>query len=54
MILRDLAGINMVGGDVVEVSPPFDAGGVTAIAGAHMATELMCLYCWNLREKKRA
>ncbi len=51
-ILRDLAGINMVGGDVVEVSPPFDTTGATAIAGAHVATELLCLYLWNLRQKQ--
>lgn len=50
-ILRDLAGINMVGGDVVEVSPPYDVGGCTAVAGAHAAMELMCLYCYNLRER---
>ena len=50
-ILRALAGINVVGCDVVEVSPPFDAGGCTAVAGAHMATELMCLYCHNKKER---
>jgi agmatinase len=44
--LRDLAGINMVGGDVVEVSPPYDPTGITAIAGAHVAYELVCLYHW--------
>jgi agmatinase len=54
MMLRDLAGIKMVGGDVVEVSPPYDTTGATAIAGAHVATELMCLYCWNKREKNNA
>ncbi|MEM1066531.1 MAG: agmatinase [Pseudomonadota bacterium] len=43
-ILRGLAGVNMVGGDVVEVSPPFDPAGVTAVAGAHAATELICLW----------
>ena len=43
-ILRGLAGINMVGGDVVEVSPPFDPTGATAIAGAHAAVELICLW----------
>ena len=48
-ILRGLRGINLKGGDVVEVSPPFDTTGATAIAGAHVAMELMCLYCWNLR-----
>jgi agmatinase len=46
-ILRDLAGINMVGGDIVEVSPPFDTTGATAIAGAHVAVELMSLWGWN-------
>lgn len=48
-ILRGLAGINMVGGDIVEVSPPYDTTGATAIAGAHVATELICLYCWPRR-----
>lgn len=45
-MLRDLAGINMVGGDIVEVSPPYDTTGATAIAGAHVAYELICLYDW--------
>ena len=48
-MLRDLAGINIVGGDIVEVSPPFDTTGATAIAGAHVATELLCLIGWKLR-----
>ncbi|MDO6483781.1 agmatinase [Shimia thalassica] len=50
IILRDLAGINMVGGDVVEVSPPFDTTGATAIAGAHVATEL--LQIWGATRRK--
>jgi len=49
MILRDLAGINLVGGDVVEVSPPYDTTGATAIAGAHVAMEILCLLLWNKR-----
>ncbi len=49
-MLRGLAGINMVGGDVVEVSPPYDTTGATAIAGAHVAMELLCLYLWNKRQ----
>lgn len=48
-ILRDLAGVNLVGGDVVEVSPPYDPTGITAIAGAHVAYELLCLYGWTRR-----
>lgn len=48
-ILRGVAGIDLVGGDVVEVSPPFDTTGATAIAGAHVATEILCL--WAHRRK---
>ena len=48
-MLRGLAGINIVGGDVVEVSPPFDTTGATAIAGAHVATEILCLLGHRLR-----
>lgn len=48
-ILRDCAGINLLGGDVVEVSPPFDTTGATAIAGAHVATEIICLWGWTRR-----
>jgi agmatinase len=49
MILREIAGINIKGGDVVEVSPPFDTTGATAIAGAHVATEILCLLGWAKR-----
>lgn len=48
-ILRGLAGINLAGGDVVEVSPPYDTTGATAIMGAHVAHELICLYGWTRR-----
>ena len=48
-MLRRLAGINIVGGDVVEVSPPYDTTGATAIAGAHVATELLQLIGHRLR-----
>lgn len=48
-LLRGLAGINLLGGDVVEVSPPYDTTGATAIAGAHVAVELICLYGWTRR-----
>ncbi len=49
-ILRGIAGVRLVGGDVVEVSPPFDPSGVTAIAGAHVATEIIALWCWTRRK----
>lgn len=43
-ILRGLAGVNIVGMDVVEVSPPYDHSDMTALAGATVALELM--YAW--------
>ncbi len=42
-ILRGLAGINLVGGDVVEVAPQYDATTNTAQAGAQMLFELLSL-----------
>lgn len=47
VMLRGLAGIDLKGGDVVEVSPPFDHGGITAIAGAQVAIDLMCLWAYR-------
>ena len=51
VILRNIAGITLMGGDVVEVSPPFDTTGATAIAGAHVATEILCLLGWTRRAR---
>jgi len=42
-LLRGLKGIDIVGADVVEVSPPFDPSGYTALNGATMMWELLCL-----------
>lgn len=42
-MIRLLEGVNIVGADVVEVSPPFDLGGMTALAGATMMFELLCV-----------
>ena len=47
ILLRDIAGLNIKGGDVVEVSPPFDTTGATAVAGAHVATEIISLIGWH-------
>jgi len=43
----------MVGGDVVEVSPQYDISGATAVAGAHAAHELICLWGWNKRRQPK-
>ena len=42
-LIRGLRGLNLVGADVVEVSPPFDPFGNTALIGATMMYELLCL-----------
>jgi agmatinase len=43
-VLRALRGIQLVGADVVEVSPPYDGPGQqTALAGANVAYELLSL-----------
>ncbi|HCE2449117.1 TPA: agmatinase [Vibrio parahaemolyticus] len=43
-IIRGLAGMNIVGMDVVEVSPPYDHSDVTALAGATIALEMLYAY----------
>jgi agmatinase len=40
--LTELAS-GIAAGDVVEVSPPYDVAGITALAGANLAWELLCL-----------
>jgi guanidinopropionase len=42
-LLRGLRGLNLVGGDVVEVAPPFDQTGGTALVGASLMFEILCL-----------
>jgi guanidinopropionase len=42
-LLHGLKGLNVIGGDVVEVAPPFDPSGITALAGATMMFEILCL-----------
>lgn len=42
-LLRGLEGIPLVGADIVEVSPPFDPTGNTALAGATFMYEMLCL-----------
>jgi guanidinopropionase len=42
-LLQGLRGLDIVGCDIVEVSPPFDWSGITALAGAQMMYEMLCL-----------
>jgi agmatinase len=43
-IVRGLRGIDLVGMDLVEVAPAYDVGEITALAGATLALEFICLY----------
>jgi guanidinopropionase len=43
VMLRDLSGLDIVGGDVNEVSPPLDPTGYTAFNAAHLMFEILCL-----------
>ena len=42
-LVRGLRGLDLIGGDVVEVAPPFDPTGNTALVGATMMYEILCV-----------
>jgi guanidinopropionase len=42
-MVRRLQGLNLVGADLVEVSPPFDPSGMTAWVGVSIMFELLCV-----------
>ena len=42
-LVRGLAGLDLVGMDIVEVSPPFDHAEITALAAAHLAHDWLCV-----------
>ena len=52
-LIRGLAGLNLIGGDVVEVSPPFDPTGNTALVGATMLYEIACILADTVAPEKR-
>ena len=43
LIVRGMQGLDLVGGDVVEVAPPFDPSGNTALVGATIMFEILCV-----------
>lgn len=43
-IIRGLTSIDMVGADVVEVAPAYDHADISALAAAHVASDLVCLF----------
>lgn len=42
-LIRGLRGLNIVGADIVEVSPPFDSSGNTALIAATLMYEILCI-----------
>ena len=42
-IVRGAAGLDIVGCDLVEVSPPYDPGGSTALIAANLLYEMLCV-----------
>lgn len=51
-IIRDLAGIKLIGADVVEVAPSYDHAEITALAAAHVACDIICLIAVNQMNKE--
>jgi agmatinase len=49
--LRSLAGLDIVGADIVEVAPAYDHAEVTGIAASHVAYELISLIAAHTKEK---
>ncbi len=49
---RGLAGLNLVGADVVEVSPPFDPSGNTAVVGTTMMFEILCILADSVARRR--
>ena len=48
-MIRLLRGLTIAGADMVEVSPPFDASGGTALIGATVMFELLCIVSESLQ-----
>ncbi len=42
-LVRGCRGLNVVGGDLVEVAPPYDPSGNTALLGANLLYEMLCI-----------
>lgn len=52
-MIRGLQGLNLVGGDIVEVAPPFDPSGNTALVGATLMFEILCVVADAVARSRR-
>jgi guanidinopropionase len=50
-VIRELAGVNLIGADLVEVSPPLDAAGGTAWLGVSLMFELICMLAQSIQAR---
>jgi len=50
-LIRGLRGLNLVGADVVEVSPPFDSSGTTALIAATIMYEILCILAEKIADR---
>jgi len=41
-LVRGFQGLDIIGGDVMEVAPPFDPSGITALSAANLMFEILC------------
>lgn len=51
-LVRGLQGLDLIGADVVEVSPPFYPSGNTAMVGATMMFEILCVLADAVARRK--
>ena len=50
-MIRELGDLNLYGGDLVEVAPPFDPTGNTALTGATQMFEILCVVAQSLSRR---
>jgi arginase family enzyme len=54
-MVRRLKGVNVIGGDIVELNAPYDLPTKpTAVLAAYLLYDLLCVCAWSRREKGRA
>ena len=53
-MIRGLRGLDLIGGDVVEVAPPFDPSGNTALVAVTTMFEILCLLAERVSQERTA
>ncbi len=53
-LLRSMRGLDLVGADLVEVAPPLDPSGLTALTGGQLAFEILCLLADSVAARRAA